>query len=194
MFNSFGITNEETLYFNSQYVFTFEASYKIFGFIPGWQSSEVTVKKDLQERLQDATIISVNRGFGSGRYVIVMRPHYSYQLQYWLDVFDAIWRDAGYKSEFVTIEQGETSSQPGGLQEVVHDTVSSVAVISSDALGTLVKNLWPYLLGIAVLGAGYIYIYGKAGSTIKSNPCHKKRVISKKRRKRRTNDFIERLR
>jgi len=180
MFADFGITNTDNLDTDTQYTFTYDAAYKALGFVP-WQSSETTVQKDLQDRMMEGTILGVNRGFASGRYAITFQPTTNHNLQYWLDSFAAIFNDAGYKSTFVTVEAGKTSSKPGGVQQVASDTAHAVANVAGDTVGALFTRLWPYLLGIAVVGAGYVYVYGKAGRAFKSNP---RRMKAKRRRHR----------
>ena len=171
-----GLTNADILNTNTEYTLTFNSGAIL-------QPFESTIFNGLRERSLEATILKVSRSFGSGRYAVTIQPSTEHNLQYWIDSFTAMLYDMGYKkATYQTVDVGKTSSQTGGVKQVVKETVDATAGMAGDTILSLIKNLWLPLTLIAGVYLGGMYIKGKAGAVVHSNPKRRKYVRRNKRR------------
>lgn len=192
MFYGFGvIANDTILQAGREYTITYASK-------DWWQPSEEDVTNNFRQRLLDATVIRVNRPLFSGRYAVTMVPASNHPLSYWLDVFKSIWYDTGYPdAEYVSVDEGETSSQGGGATQLVTETVdtatsatgkivSSAANVAGRAVGAAFKGATsglgtPLVIGIIGIGAVYLYISTQGIPRFGKNP----RRYRRRRRQRR---------
>ena len=104
------------------------------------------------------TITGVSRGLFANTWAIIVVPDMQTNVQNWLDAFAAAFSDMGYSPSFVQAETGTSSSQPGGLQQVVSEAASGIGSTIAGTTGSLLKPMLPYLL---IGGAIYFVILTK---------------------------------
>lgn len=162
------LTNTDTLNTNTEYTITFNSGAILEPF-------ESTILNGLRERMLEGSILKVSRSLGSGRFAITMKPSVEHNLQYWIENFKAMFYDMGYKrATYQTVDVGATSSQTGGVKQVVKETAEATSGMLGDTITTLIKNLW---LPIALVGGIYLggqYLQGKGRATL-SNPKRRRR-------------------
>jgi hypothetical protein len=125
-----------------------------------FQPSEQNTLDQLRQQLVNlGDVVSVSRGFMSGRYVVTVVPKGDYTLADWMGETDPpggfrfSFNTMGWTSaSFVQAEGGAKSSKAGGLSEVVTDTAGAIASTAGSTLSAVIKPLAPYL----IVGAGIL--------------------------------------
>lgn len=160
-FRGFGdiLPRSQSLIPNQSYTFTF--SFPWYSQYP----SDSDAIQFLGDSLSGAaTITKVSRALFSSNYVVTIIPSVQLTVDEFISAFSDAWRNAPwYVAEpgFVQAEGGTTSSEAGGLQQLIPDITGSLGETVGKAVGAGVKPLLPYLL----IGGG-IYLLILFGPTL----------------------------
>ncbi len=134
----------------NEYTFTFESGEWFF--LEGTSG----IRQALAERMANVgQIVKVDRGWFSDRYIVTVIPTDEVTLETWLSAFDSSWRDMGFDSiNFMSIEGGTSSSEPGGIVGVIPEVTQIVGHTVGGTLSETIKPLLPYLIIGLVVYAG----------------------------------------
>jgi hypothetical protein len=143
-----------TFTYDSGAFFNFDSDTEVLNFLASYMSAFGTVQK-------------VTRPLFSGRYVITVASSSNYTLYDWKNGLDAAFDANGFNDNaFVAVEGGTSSSEGGGISQIITDTAGGIATTTADTIGAVIKPLAPYLLAALAVSIVFISVYGKAKKEI----------------------------
>jgi hypothetical protein len=153
-FNGFGaiLSRQQSLVPGQSYTFTFT-----FPWYSQYPSNSDAIRFLGASLSGIASIVSASRALFSSNYVVTIVPSTFLTVDEFVQAFSEAWESAPWyvaNPDFVQVEDGVVSSQPGGIEEIVPTITGGVGETVSAGITAAVKPLLPYVLiggGIYVL-------------------------------------------
>jgi hypothetical protein len=155
------LSSRDILTQGENYTFTYEHG-STKGHMDSW------VLEQLMFNLSEfGDVLTARSDWFSGRYVITVTPKNEFTLKDWKEGFAYAWNAMDYKGTFIQAEGGSVSHAGGGIHQLVVDTVKGVSdtvgEAASGGLGSLFKNIAPWVALAAAAFLVFEYTKGKVG-------------------------------
>ena len=143
----------QSLEIGQQYTFTFS-----FPWFSQYPSSADAISFLGGSLAGAANVVNASRGLFSQNFVVTIVPTVSLTVDEFIAAFSDAWKNAPWyvsSPTFVQAEGGSTSTQPGGVAQLLPEITGDISSTVGSTITATIKPLLPYLLlGIG----GYLFL------------------------------------